>query len=253
MSKGFIEKLVEVLQVPFSNSGRRLCCLVDAKWHCLPNHRPRPLLPSPPPQVLPPLQVLLLRPPSSPSPIQLNMYGFHKLTRRKSEMIFQNEFFTRDNPDWQLIQRKGKAASKEEADNEISLKIREEVSQLKEKDAFLAELLEKLSIFKEKNGRTVSKLKLDLEKLTKMVSSKKGRAVKNYVAEIKEKLRGISQVEKKVDSAINSSIATENHKLEHLGKTCLESKKEDGKEEFNDEKLPSKFLAEYGSISHFLN
>ena len=87
----------------------------------------------------------------------------------------------------------------------------------------MGELLEKLNVFKEKNGRTITKLKVDLEKLQKMVSSKKGRVVKNYVSEIKDKLRSIVQVEKKVDSLITHSSA----QSDSPERTFQDSKKED--------------------------
>ena len=138
-------------------------------------------------------------------------------------MVFQHQLFTRDNPDPQLIHRKGKAVSRELNESEVSVKIKEEVNQLKEKDLFMGELLEKLNVFKEKNGRTITKLKVDLEKLQKMVSSKKGRVVKNYVSEIKDKLRSIVQVEKKVDSLITHSSA----QSDSPERTFQDSKKED--------------------------
>ena len=107
--------------------------------------------------------------------------------------------------------------------------------------------MERLNRLKEKNGRTVSRLKLDLESLQKTVSSKKGKMVRNFVAEIKDKLRSVSQADKKVDSVMASSLTTF-QQSDSLSRT-----KEDGKEEgqLNEEK--SFKLHEFGSVSLFLN
>ena len=66
--------------------------------------------------------------------------------------------------------------------------------------------MNRLIIFKEKNHGINGKLKSELEKLPKIVSTKKEKSVKLIVGEIKEHLRSINQAEKKLEQVIIKNI-----------------------------------------------
>ena len=89
------------------------------------------------------------------------MYGFQKISRKKSEMIFQHEHFVRDQEsNYHLIKRKTKSELQDHSHSHTNLGINEEMEHLESIDKNLAELLNKLLTFKEKNRNIYKKLKI---------------------------------------------------------------------------------------------
>ena len=77
------------------------------------------------------------------------MYGFHKASRRKSELVFRHDYFIRDKEDqYYLIKRKGKNERNMVMNKTANMKIRRELHKLREAEPNFEELFKQLCEFK---------------------------------------------------------------------------------------------------------
>ena len=132
---------------------------------------------------------------------QLNMYGFHKVNRRKNSYVFEHEFFVENKEeDYCRIKRAKKNRPDGRAKPVKSTEIQINTMVLSQKAPKMAELLQKLVDFNTKNEFDYRKLKSKLDLLSRQVSAKKQRNLRPIIKNIREKILMLEETQRNIST-----------------------------------------------------